>query len=192
MAGDTRVRILAAAVACVGRTGFGHTSIDAVADQAGVSRATVYRHFPEGREQVLDEAISWQVSQFFSDLAAHVEREAGLARRLEIGLPYAHRELAAHAVFQKVLADEPERLLPHLSTSIPLILDALRVYLAPLIEAERLAPGAVVVEAADYLARMVLTFIQGEGGWNLDDAAEVRALVRGHLLMGILEDPWAT
>lgn len=189
MAGDTRERILTAAVACVGRLGFVGTSLDAIAEEAGVGRATVYRYFPDGKDQLFDETIAWEVARFFTALAEFVEPERGIARRLEVGLPYAHRALAGHEVFQKVLETEPERLLPHLSTSIPLITDALRVYLAPLLEAEQLAPGTEVTEAADYLARMVLTFIRGQGTWNLDDPDQVRTLVRGHLLAGILADP---
>ncbi len=189
MAGDTRERILTAAVACVGRTGFARTSLDAIAEEAGVGRATVYRHFPDGKDQLFDETIAWEVSRFFTGLAAFVEAEQGLARRLEVGLPYAHRALAEHEVFQKVLETEPERLLPHLSTSIPLITEALRVYLTPLLEDEELATGTDVAEAADYLARMILTFIRGQGTWDLDDPAQVTALVRRHLLAGILADP---
>jgi len=191
VAGDTRERILDAAVTCVGRAGFAHTSLDAIAEEAGVGRATVYRHFPEGKEQLFDETIAWEVSRFFIGLAAYVEAEPGLARRLEAGLPYAHRALLEHEVFQKVLETEPERLLPHLSTSIPLITQGLRAYLTPLLEAEDLAPGTDVAEAADYLARMILTFTRGQGTWNLDDPTQVRALVRGHLLVGILADPGA-
>lgn len=189
MAGDTRERILTAAVACVGRTGFARTSLDAIAEEAGVGRATVYRHFPDGKDQLFDETIAWEVARFFTGLAEFVEPEQGLARRLEVGLPYAHRRLASHGVFQKVLETEPERLLPHLSTSIPMITEALRTYLTPLLEDEDLAPGTKVPEAADYLARMVLTFIRGQGSWNLEDPVEVRALVRGHLLIGILASP---
>jgi AcrR family transcriptional regulator len=189
VAGDTRERILTAAVACVGRTGFSHTSLDAVAEEAGVGRATIYRYFPDGKDQLFDETIAWEVSRFFTGLAAFVASEPGVARRLEAGLPYAHRALANHEVFQRVLETEPERLLPHLSTSIPLITDSLRAYLTPLLEAEDLAPGTDVAEAADYLARMILTFIRGQGTWDLDDPVQVTALVRRHLLVGILADP---
>src|SRR5699024_6814357 len=138
-------------------------SLDGVARQAGVSRATVYRYFPDGRDQVFSETIAWEVTRFFADLEARVATERGLARRLEVGLPYAHRALATHEVFQKVIETEPERLLPHLSTAIPLIIDALRTYFAPLLQAEELVRGTTVDESADYLARMTLTFIRGQG-----------------------------
>lgn len=43
---ETRLRITEAAVHLHGTVGPAHTSISAIADRAGVQRATVYRHFP--------------------------------------------------------------------------------------------------------------------------------------------------
>lgn len=189
MAVDTRERVLNAAVECVGRGGFAKTSLDAVAAEAGVGRATIYRYFPGGRDELFDELIAWEIAGFFRRLASAVDNRGGLAERLEVGLPFAHRALADHEVFQKVFETEPERLLPHLSTSHPLMIDALRVYLTPLLEVEDLAAGVDVAESADYLARMILTFIRGQGSWDLDDLGQVRELVRGQLLAGIVREP---
>ena len=44
---ETRLRITEAAVALHGSIGPARTTISAVADKAGVQRATVYRHFPD-------------------------------------------------------------------------------------------------------------------------------------------------
>jgi AcrR family transcriptional regulator len=186
--GDTRERILGAAVVCVGRSGFAKTSIEAVAAEAGVGRATVYRYFPGGKEEVFAQTIAWEVFRFFQRLADEVDERGDLADRLEAGLRFAHRELAEHEVFQKVVETEPERLLPHLSQSGPLITAALSEYFEPLLAAAELAPGATVHETADHLARMVLSYIIGQGSWDLDDPAQVRELVRGQLLAGVLAD----
>jgi AcrR family transcriptional regulator len=43
---DTRMRITEAEMALHGSVGPAHTTISAVAERAGVQRATVYRHFP--------------------------------------------------------------------------------------------------------------------------------------------------
>ena len=177
---------MAAAVVCVGRTGLSKTSLDEVAREAGVGRATVYRHFPGGRDDLIAQTIAWEVIRFFQRLAKEVEDEPDVASRLQVGLMFAHREIAAHEVFQKVLETEPERLLPHLSTSGPLITQALRAYLLPLLAQEELVGDSSVAEAADYLARMILSFILGQGSWNLDDPAQVRVLVRDHLLAGVV------
>jgi AcrR family transcriptional regulator len=172
----------------VGRSGFAKTSIEAVAVEAGVGRATVYRYFPGGKEEVFAQTIAWEVFRFFQRLADEVDERGDLADRLEAGLRFAHRELAEHEVFQKVVETEPERLLPHLSQSGPLITAALSEYFEPLLAAAELAPGATVHDTADHLARMVLSYIIGQGSWDLDDPAQVRELVRGQLLAGVLAD----
>lgn len=186
MTGDARAKILAAAVVCVGRSGFAKTSLDEVAREAGVGRATVYRHFPGGKEELFSQTIAWEVVQFFQRLAQEVVDTGGLAERLELGLMFAHRELADHEVFQKVLETEPERLLPHLSASAPLIIDALTAYLLPILSDEQLAPGVAAPEAANFLARMTLSFLLGQGSWDLEDPEQVHQLVREHLLAGVL------
>jgi AcrR family transcriptional regulator len=53
---ETRLRITEAAVDLHGSVGPARTTISAVADRAGVQRATVYRHFPD--EKALFEACS--------------------------------------------------------------------------------------------------------------------------------------
>ena len=45
-----RDRLLAATYRCVSRFGLGKTTIDDVAKESGLSRATIYRQFPGGRE----------------------------------------------------------------------------------------------------------------------------------------------
>lgn len=183
-----RIKILGAAVVCVGRSGLSKTSLEEVAREAGVGRATVYRHFPGGRDEVIAQTIAFEVIGFFQRLADEVVDEVGLAAILEKALMFAHRTLADHEVLQKVLETEPERLLPHLSMSGPLITLAVTRYLQPILTVEHLTPGTVPVEAADFLARMVLSFIVGQGSWDLTDPASVHSLVCGQLLAGILAD----
>ena len=188
MTGDTRERILGAAVVCVGRSGFAKTSLEAVAAEATVGRATIYRYFPGGKDELFAQMLAWEVFTFFQRLAIEVDERGGLAERLEAGLRFAHRELANHEVFQKVVETEPERLLPHLSQSGPLITAALSDYLEPLLDEADLVPGISISETADFLARMVLSYIIGKGSWDLDDAVQVRELVRDHLLAGVLQE----
>ncbi len=186
---DPRSRILAATVDCLGRYGIAKTTVDDAAREAGVARATVYRHFPDGKEQLIGESITWAVGQFFRDLARAVDDSPDFATLMERALLYAHRAVDEHVVLQKVLETEPERLLPQLTQSAPQVQAVLRGYLAERLAQEELRPGIDAEEAADWLSRMGLSFILAEGRWDLTDPAAVRRLVRGELLTPILADP---
>lgn len=183
---DARAEILTASVSCVGRLGLSKTTLEDVAREAGVGRATVYRYFEGGRDELIAATIEWEVAQFFRRLAIAVEGVADFATRLEVGLHFAHRAVAEHEVLQKVLETEPERLLPHLTTSGPLIILAMVAYFEPLLADEPLVEGLSAHEAAEWLAHMILSFIVGQGSWDLDDQGEVRRLVRTQLLVGVL------
>lgn len=154
-----------------------------------MARATVYRHFPDGKDQLIAESITWAVAQFFTELALAVDDAPDFPTFLERSLVHARRAVDEHEVLQKVLETEPERLLPQLTQSAPLVMATLGNYLAERLEGEQLRPGMDAAEAGDWLARMGLSFILAEGGWDLADPVEVRRLVRQELLAPILVDP---
>lgn len=172
---------------CAGRVGLSRITVEEVARDAGVSRATVYRWFPGGRDQLVDEAITWEVGRFLARLADAVADAPDFPSRLEQGLVFAHKAIEQHRVLQRVLEIEPGGLLPQLRETAPLIVAVIRDYLVPLLAHERLREGVEPDAAADYLARMVLSFIAGQGRWRFDDPNEVRELVRTHFLAGVVE-----
>ena len=85
-----------------------------------------------------------------------------------------------------MLETEPERLMPQLTQSMPLVRAALAGYLTARLRHERLAPGVDADEAGEWLARMGLSFIVAGGSWDLTDPAEVSRLVRTELLAPVL------
>jgi hypothetical protein len=56
----------------------------------------------------------------------------------------------------------------------------------PYLQEHGLPDGVAVHEAADFLARMILSYISAPGHWNLSDPDEVRTLVRVELLPGVV------
>src|SRR5690349_24683643 len=55
----TRTRVIDAAIALHGTVGPARTTISAIAERAGVRRATVYRHFPDERALFLGCSGAW-------------------------------------------------------------------------------------------------------------------------------------
>jgi AcrR family transcriptional regulator len=185
-----RDRLLAATYHCVARFGLGKTTIEDVVKESGLSRATIYRQFPGGRDELLLETVGWELANYFNTLADHVRDAPDLEQLLERGLGYAHRSVTEHVVLRKILDTEPERLLPLLTVESaktqPFIADFLHPYLAREAEAGRLRPGVELERAAEYLARCILSLINAPGRWDLDDSEQVHELVRGELLGGIV------
>jgi AcrR family transcriptional regulator len=187
---SVRERVLEGGLLCIGRYGLARTTVDDVAAASGVSRATIYRHFPGGREQIVADTVGWEMGRFFMRLGEAVAGAPDLCVLLEHGLVFARGALEEHVVFQRVVETEPDRLLPLLTVEAFRILPVIGGFLVPYLErgraAGRLRPGADVGRTVDYLARMVLSCIGAAGVYDLDDPHEIRLLVREHLLPGVL------
>jgi AcrR family transcriptional regulator len=188
-AGDapgSRARLIEAAYDCVARWGFSKTTVEDVAREAGVSRATLYRSFPGGRDELLAAVVAWENSRFFARLYDEVHEAETLEEVMELGLVFAHRDIRDHEVLQRVLETEPDLLLPKLTVEAAGTQRMIATFLEPYLLREHLAPGVDASEAADFLARMALSYISAPGRWDLTDREQVARLVRGELLGGIL------
>jgi len=186
MVDDPRQRILEATYACVARWGLSKTTIEDAAREAGLSRATVYRYFPGGRDELVDAVVAWQFRQFFARLYEEVHGSASLEEVLERGLLFARRQVLDHEVLQKVLQTEPDVLLPKLTVESNRTVGLISGFLVPYLREHGLPEGVAVHEAADFLARMILSYISAPGHWDLSDPDQVRTLVRVELLPGVV------
>ena len=183
---DTRVRLLDAALECIDRWGLAKTSLEDIANQAGLSRATVYRYFPGGRDQVISETITWEVGRFFSRIGEEISDLPDLEAKLVRGLEYGHQTILEHRLLQQVLTSEPEEFLEELSETTPLVHDVVCAYLADLLRHEPLREGIDIDMAADYLARLFFSYLGSQGHWDLTDPGQVQRLVRTQFLPGIV------
>jgi AcrR family transcriptional regulator len=86
----TRRRIIAAAVHLHGTVGPAATTISALAAEAGVTRLTVYRHFPDDRALFTACSAHWAAGQVMPDPQAW-SRASDPAQRLRAGLADLYR-----------------------------------------------------------------------------------------------------
>lgn len=189
-AGATRERILRAAYRCVERDGLEAATLETVSREAGVARATLYRHFPGGRDELFEAVVSWEVGQFFAALAREVEGASDFPDWFERMLWAARERLDRHRVLQDVLQQDAGEVVPRLATVLPIVLGLLRQEMAVrlgMLSPERLKPGVDLGEASDVLSRLMLSFIGTPGCWRMEEPAELRRLVRRHLLAGVVE-----
>jgi AcrR family transcriptional regulator len=182
---DVRERLLVATYACVARWGLAKTTVEDAAREAGVSRATVYRYFPGGRDELIGAVVGWEFARFFLRLYEEVHESETLEEVMERGLVFAHNAIVNHEVLQRILQTEPEILVPRLTVEANETHTLIAAFLVPYLVRHGMTEGAELDAAADFLARMVLSYIGSPGRWDLNDPEQVARLVRAELLAGI-------
>ena len=195
---DARARIIEAAYACVARYGLAKTTVDDAAREAGLSRATLYRYFPGGRDELVRAVVRWETMRFFGRLYEVLAGIDDIEEVVATGITYAHQAADGHAVFQKVLQTEPELLLARLTVESGRVIDMVAAFLRPYVErhmtadrrqGQKSAQKRDASEASAFIARMILSVVVSPGDWDLDDPAQVRRLVRTEVLAGMTVEP---
>src|ERR1700759_5371782 len=74
--GDTRTRMLVSAAEVMRERGAAGVTIDEVLARSGAPRGSVYYHFPEGRNQILAEALRWAGDTIADSIDSAAERGA--------------------------------------------------------------------------------------------------------------------
>jgi AcrR family transcriptional regulator len=114
---STRVRIVDGTLDCLARQGIAKTTVDDIARAARLSRATVYRTFPRGKEGILAAVVETEVARLFSTLAVAMGEASDLEDVLVAGMVESARSLRDHAALSYLLAYEPGTVLPYLTFS---------------------------------------------------------------------------
>src|SRR5215472_13512619 len=73
---DTRKKMLVSAAEVMRERGAAGVTIDEVLARSGAPRGSVYYHFPEGRNQILAEALRWAGDTIADSIDAAAERGA--------------------------------------------------------------------------------------------------------------------
>ncbi|MQY06782.1 TetR/AcrR family transcriptional regulator [Actinomadura macrotermitis] len=82
----TRERIIDAAGECFARFGVAKTTVEDIAAQAGLSRATVYRAVPGGRDELILGVVLRDLRRFLDLLAERLRRERSVPDAIVEGI----------------------------------------------------------------------------------------------------------
>jgi AcrR family transcriptional regulator len=176
-------RIVDAMLECIGRWGLAKTTADDIARCAGVSRATLYRAFPGGKDVALDALLSRETARFFDVVTGPLEGVTTLEDTLVVGIVEAARFIQAHGPLQYLLTHEPERVLPTatfhgLSSAFAIATTFTTPHLRPFV-----ADDAAAVAGAEWVVRQFFSYtLVPSPSLDLTDEAGVRRFVRSYVL----------
>lgn len=155
---DLESRILDAALALVARWGVGKTALSDIAKEAGCARATVYRAFPGGKQQLFAELGLRELGSYIESIVEAVDSAEDLEDAVTRALVVAARLLADHGAAQFVLAHEPEVLMPFLGfKQVDVLYAHVAVTVAP--HLERFVPSERAAWLSEWASRSFITYV---------------------------------
>ena len=180
--GRTEARVLDAAKVCCERWGIEKVTIDDIAAAAGVSRATLYRMFPGGKDVLFDALRVRELEDFFTRLTGHLQGVDDLEELLVRTVVFATQDLRSDDHLAIMLASEPGATLSQLTVDgLPRIIRMASLFIVPFVEPYlgRHTSGLLV----DVLSRLVISyFLAPSEHIDLGVEESARFFIRTHVL----------
>jgi AcrR family transcriptional regulator len=155
---ERRRRVLAAANRCFGRYGFRKTSVEMIANEAGVSKALVFAFF--GHKDALYDAVIEQTLTTWTGFAEHQAARFQDQPELELaGMFRGSFEFAEHSPMLRVLMARRDRELQEKLSSLPRIVRDWRGRFADVIQ-RGISQGVFRSDLDPHLTSLVIHDIQ--------------------------------
>jgi AcrR family transcriptional regulator len=170
----TELVVLDAVKVCCERWGVDKVTIDDIAKQSSVSRATLYRMFPGGKDVLFEAHRVYELDQFMTVLVEHLEGVDTLEEVVVQTVSAALRELRADEHLAIMLASEPGAVVSDLTVDgLPRIIRVASAYLAPFLDPY--LPRAQARSLIDLLSRLVISYFLAPSDMvDLTDTDEAR------------------
>jgi AcrR family transcriptional regulator len=182
-------RILEAAEACFARYGFQKTSMEDIAREAGLSRRSVYRHFPD-KAALFNEVAATRAGIFLEEIMRRTSGLTGLSAQIEEVARLTNSYVRADPISAALLREDPDSLARMVSTGAREMLGMAMEAIVPLIEIARergeVRPELDVLRAAEWITRMVFSLTATPSvTFDIDDPEQTAAFIREFLLPGL-------
>jgi AcrR family transcriptional regulator len=176
------LRVLDAAKLCCERWGLAKVTIEDIANEAGVSRATLYRMFPGGKDILFEALRVRELEDFFTRLAVHLDGATDFEDLLVRCVVHATHELRADQHLSLMLASEPGDTLGQLTVDgLPRIIRVATIFLAPLVDGY--LPMREAARLVELLARLVISyFLAPSDQVDLGEPDSARAFIQTFIL----------
>jgi AcrR family transcriptional regulator len=154
----TTDRILDGAMEAVARHGVGKLEMSDVGALAGLSRATVYRYFPN-RDALVAELTRREALRFKQEMLAAIAQAPPGPARILVALEHATRQVGEHPVLQRLLETDPALVLRSLRKRFSSIKAEFGRLLAPLLDQTHLVRRGVVTndQLVDWMLRLMVS-----------------------------------
>ncbi|MFV0306956.1 MAG: TetR/AcrR family transcriptional regulator [Desertimonas sp.] len=188
---SVEMRILDATKACCERFGFAKVTVDDIAGESGVSRATIYRLFPGGKDVLFEALRVRELEEFFAVLRDRVAGAVTPEDVLVRTVVAATEQLRADDQLAMLLAAEPGVMLNQLTVAgVPRIIRFATAFLSPFVEPH--LGRARAREVIDVMSRLTISyFLAPSDAVDLGDEASARAFLVP-LLQPYLTEPTTT
>ncbi|MGP3956025.1 TetR/AcrR family transcriptional regulator [Nonomuraea sp. 3N208] len=169
-------RILDAAYAGMLEQGMRRLTMDDVARRAGMARITVYRRFAR-KGDLIQAVVLRELNRLLKAFDQAVAALPTTEEQVVEGFAVTLRLVRAHPLLGRLLADEPETMLPQLTLEAGPYLAVARQYLSERLE----VPDAAAV--AETYIRIALSFVlTPDSAIPLGNDEDARAYARRHLV----------
>jgi AcrR family transcriptional regulator len=178
-------RIVNAGFECLAKYGYAKTSMDDIAKEAKCSRATLYRLFPNGKDEIISSLVEKGTTDLFIELESITKSLADLNEAIALVLLVAAKELNGNIALQKVIQCDPEYILPNL------VFENMDTILLTAAESgsslfENWLNRELSLKLTEWLTRIVLTYISSpKGQIKFNDYEAIRDFVKTFIEPGI-------
>ena len=186
---DARGRLVDAAEGCFRRFGVAKTTLDDIATEAGVSRATVYRYFDGGRDEIVLEVVLREARAFLNALGRRLDRERDLADAIAEGVMYTVASVEKSDHLALLFAPEVAGQTGSIAGASTALFELTTDFLRPLFDQARksgqLRSGVASDDAAEFVLRLILSFLTVAGPKTRSHAKQrefLRVFVSGALV----------
>lgn len=169
-------RALDAARTCCEKWGVSRVTVDDIAAEAGMSRATLYRLFPGGKDVLFEALRVRQLNEFLDELSEHLDGLTAIDDLLVGAVAFATRALRDDPHLALMMAAEPGEVLANFTVDgLPRILRQVSEHLLPFIEPHL---GRYAVAVLEVVTRLVIScFLSPSEFVDFGDEASARAFL---------------